>query len=335
MNYLTNYYKNLSEQLQHRAFYLERQVKAINEAMSTYNSIGMSSNRRPTAAADSYVPRTNIPGDYNGDGRVDGADLGLGLGAGQNASTVIGNWGGMYGQPSAPVYAQPSSSGRKNRLSAAGQADGNVSGSGDEGPDLNNDGVVNGADLGLALGSGYDQNTVINNWSSPMYNAGMAAYNATTPSTGKNKLRLAQADDTGSAQSSSTSYAAGPADGPASAGNYPYVAGTDDGPASAGNYPYVAGPADGPASAGNAPYVAAQADNAATQTQNLPPLTDLNGDGVISGSDLGLYMILYNAVPPNFNTPQGAPAPGPGSYTPRTSPSYYTTGRKSTQRRKN
>ena len=62
MNYLTNYYKNLSEQLQHRASYLERQVRAINESMSTYNSMGMSSNRRPTAAADSYVSRTNIPG---------------------------------------------------------------------------------------------------------------------------------------------------------------------------------------------------------------------------------------------------------------------------------
>ena len=33
-----------------------------------------------------------VPGDYNGDGRVDGADLGQALGSGQNASDVVNSW---------------------------------------------------------------------------------------------------------------------------------------------------------------------------------------------------------------------------------------------------
>jgi hypothetical protein len=33
-----------------------------------------------------------VPGDYNGDGRVDGADLGLALGSGQNPSNVVNNF---------------------------------------------------------------------------------------------------------------------------------------------------------------------------------------------------------------------------------------------------
>lgn len=144
MNYLTNYYKNLSEKLQHQVDSLNNQHKMLSEALSSYGSnrtsdetgyapqpfsgqqlgqmLGSGNARGAQAYVNSYAPMqvggqasyrmapapgSNrgrgaasmgdsqggfVPGDYNGDGRVDGADLGLALGSGQNASGVVNNW---------------------------------------------------------------------------------------------------------------------------------------------------------------------------------------------------------------------------------------------------
>jgi hypothetical protein len=285
MNYLTNYYKNLSEQLQARANYLENQVRMINEAMTTYNT-GYGSGRRVAGPADSFArPGQSIPGDYNGDGLVTGADLGLALGQNQAATNVTSNWGGQFGGAYAPVSAQSSSTSR-GRRSVAGEADAFSRPSGGLAGDLNNDGVVNGADLGLQLGGGQNASSVINNWSMGYNQAGPATYR-TTPQINRNRAR----------------GVVGNAEGPAAGSRF-------GSPESAGpgvNYPSVAGDA-GPGV--NYPSVAGDAGSGAPQTQggqggvDLPPLTDLNGDGIINGFDLGLYISTYGAAPPGFGTGQ-------------------------------
>jgi hypothetical protein len=50
------------------------------------------SNRSRGAASMGDSQGGFVPGDYNGDGRVDGADLGQALGSGQNASNIVNNW---------------------------------------------------------------------------------------------------------------------------------------------------------------------------------------------------------------------------------------------------
>lgn len=185
MNYLTNYYKNLSEKLEAEVNALEGQVKLINESMASYAPVnrprgiygyagqgmggqqafsgqqlgqmlgsgnmniandylsqyggGMPSNNMGVAGPAAFRsggpspkarnrPRTatpageegmfggavpsdvgpaggGVPGDYNGDGRVDGADLGMALGQGANTSNVLQNWSLPYSQQG-PAYSQ-------------------------------------------------------------------------------------------------------------------------------------------------------------------------------------------------------------------------------------
>jgi hypothetical protein len=154
MNYLTNYYKNLSEKLQYQVNSLNNQHQMLSEALSSYGSYGRNTVdggvvQQPFSGqqlgqmlgsgnvhgAQNYVnsfsgeynggsPATYrmapsagygrgrgsasmddsqggfLPGDYNGDGRVDGADLGQALGSGQNANSVINSWSAGGGNPS-------------------------------------------------------------------------------------------------------------------------------------------------------------------------------------------------------------------------------------------
>lgn len=112
MDYLTNYYKNLCEKLQHKLNALETTVKHLQEAQSAYTDEeykryygddGMGggvvprptrdiSTQMPTSSTDRYGnpvddvlnnwgPNGGV-GDLNGDGRIDGADLGLALDGG-------------------------------------------------------------------------------------------------------------------------------------------------------------------------------------------------------------------------------------------------------------
>ena len=142
MNYLTNYYKNLSEKLQHQVNSLNNQHQMLSEALVSYGAnrtqdetgyapqpfsgqqlgqmLGSGNARGAQAYVNSYAPMQVggqasyrmapapnrgrgaasmgdsqggfVPGDYNGDGRVDGADLGQALGSGQNASDVVNSW---------------------------------------------------------------------------------------------------------------------------------------------------------------------------------------------------------------------------------------------------
>jgi hypothetical protein len=194
MNYVTNYYKNLSEQLQQR-------VQILSEALASYGNV----NRNPyddgmapqtfngallgqmlgsgnvhgaqnyvnsfsgeynggspaayrMAPAASAPGRTRrpagiddsqggfLPGDYNGDGRVDGADLGLGMGQGQNTTDVLRNWT-PNGQ-----QAFRSTTGRPTR--GRGAVMGDAADSGAFGGDQGNQGGYDGALLGQLLGKG-------------------------------------------------------------------------------------------------------------------------------------------------------------------------------------
>lgn len=154
MNYLTNYYKNLSEQLEHKVRALESQARQLNEAVSTYNVYG-------AGVGDEYG---RIPGDYNGDGKVDGADLGWALANGFNPKPSITGWTPNNRAPAGGGYRSNFRSGKGvNRGSfegtgMGGGADSNIPG------DYNGDGVVDGADLGLGLGAGYGARGTVANW---------------------------------------------------------------------------------------------------------------------------------------------------------------------------
>ena len=110
-----------------------------------------------------------IPGDYNGDGRVDGADLGIALGnygqPGYDFQTTLQNWSPQ--QRSSQITARST---RAPRSSASMEIAGEMDGSSPTGipGDYNGDGRVDGADLGLALGNygqpGYDFQTTLQNW---------------------------------------------------------------------------------------------------------------------------------------------------------------------------
>jgi uncharacterized protein (DUF2141 family) len=196
MNYLTNYYKNLSEKLQHRVNLLENQAKMINEAVST-----MSVYDRGRASTDAFGG-SGVPGDYNGDGVVDGYDLGIALGnygqPGYDFQNTLQNWTQQTGAPAAyrsttrgTGSGRPSNTrdkggsvaskgpnfgmGGNERLVGDGRTNvspyslGGMGGGGGIPGDYNGDGRVDGYDLGIALGNygqpGFDYNSTLQNWS--------------------------------------------------------------------------------------------------------------------------------------------------------------------------
>jgi len=204
MNYITNYYKNLSEQLQAQVNHLEREVRMINEAI-TASTMAPSAQSfaqagRPEATNPGYDPQmlaallaaygqNSSQFDYNRDGVVDGADLGILLGgqAGGNPLTQRSTQVST-GNPATPA----GSLGQGQFVSGAGMRRPTQAGGGRFNPnasigganafanagrptqgggsqftgDLNGDGVVDGADLGLALGgqAGGNYQGVLQNW---------------------------------------------------------------------------------------------------------------------------------------------------------------------------
>jgi hypothetical protein len=106
MNYLTNYYKNLSEQLQHRANQLENEVRMINEAVSS-----MAANRRGAMGMDTGPMR----GGAGSPGAFSGAQLGQLLGSGN--MDAVNQYLGQYGQGGA-YQAGPASMRARSRRGA-------------------------------------------------------------------------------------------------------------------------------------------------------------------------------------------------------------------------
>jgi hypothetical protein len=204
MNYITNYYKNLSEQLQTQVNHLEREVRMINEAIAAGTMApgaqSFAQAGRPEATNPGYDPQmlaallaaygqNSSQFDYNRDGVVDGADLGILLGgqAGGNPLTQRSTQVST-GNPATPA----GSLGQGQFVSGAGMRRPTQAGGGRFNPnasmgganafanagrptqgggsqftgDLNGDGVVDGADLGLALGgqAGGNYQGVLQNW---------------------------------------------------------------------------------------------------------------------------------------------------------------------------
>jgi hypothetical protein len=221
MNYITNYYKNLSEQLQAQVNHLEREVRMINEAIAAGtmapSAQSMAQAGRPEATNPGYDPQmlaallaaygqNSSQFDYNRDGVVDGADLGILLGgqAGGNPltqrstqyGTALGGQsvsgagmrrptqaGGGRFNPNASMgganafanAGRPTQAGggRFNPTASMGGANAFANAGrptqGGGSPftgDINGDGVVDGADLGLALGGqgGGNYQGVLQNW---------------------------------------------------------------------------------------------------------------------------------------------------------------------------
>jgi hypothetical protein len=189
MNYITNYYKNLSEQLQREYNGLQQQVKMLNESLGSYGQAAA----RPRGAF-------GYAGGPGGQQQAfSGQQLGSFLGnvgpggQGMNfANDYLSQYGG--GMPStnfgsagpAAVSSGRPTSNRNRPRGIAGSAEGPAprpnpvasrpTGMGpEEGPvnpgipgDFNGDGRVDGADLGQALGGGANTSSVLQNWSMPM-----------------------------------------------------------------------------------------------------------------------------------------------------------------------
>jgi len=198
MNYITNYYKNLSEQLQAQVNHLEREVRMINEAI-TAGTMAPSAQSfaqagRPEATNPGYDPQmlaallaaygqSSSQFDYNRDGVVDGADLGILLG-GQGGTnplmqrstqygTGLGNQGNQFAGPGTrPTQGGGGFGGGMRPTGNIGGANSfqtqrpTQGGGGFVNGDINGDGVVDGADLGLALGGqgGGNYQGVLQNW---------------------------------------------------------------------------------------------------------------------------------------------------------------------------
>ena len=111
MNYITNYYKNLSEKLQAEVNFMQKEVNMINEAITAGkmapNSQSFAQAGRPQATNPGYDPQmlsalmaaygqSSPQFDYNRDGVVDGADLGILLG-GQGGTNPLTQRSTQYG----------------------------------------------------------------------------------------------------------------------------------------------------------------------------------------------------------------------------------------------
>lgn len=231
MNYITNYYKNLSEQLQAQVNRLEKEVRMINEAMGAATmspgAQSIAQAGRPEATNPGYDPQmlaallaawgqNSSQYDLNGDGVVDGADLGMVLGGqgtvpgmmrstqlstGSQASPAGSLSQGQFVSGAGMRRPTQAGGGRFNNTASLGGANQFASGAGMSRPtqagggrfsntasmggpnafanaarptqggaqftgDLNGDGVVDGADLGLALGgqAGGNYQGVLQNW---------------------------------------------------------------------------------------------------------------------------------------------------------------------------
>lgn len=177
MNYLTNYYKNLASKLESEVNALESEVKMINESMTTYAAMGP---RR--------VSGTMGVGMGGQSQAFSGSQLGQLLAQGNmNAvNQYLGQFGGQYATQSGPAAYSSGGYSANQRRRVAGSAGGPAVNSpmADEeagGPvspipgDYNNDGRVDGADLGMALGQGANTSGVLQNWSTPFNQAGPAA----------------------------------------------------------------------------------------------------------------------------------------------------------------
>lgn len=385
MNYLTNYYKNLSEQLQVKLSNLEAQVQQLNEAPMAYGQDDTGVGNAPFSGAylGQLLGQGNMADVYNylgqyGGGAVpgmsaltqgrrrvssrdvesagggaprggqqfSGAYLGQLLGQGNmNAvNQYLSQFGGaQVAGPALRSANRPTSSGRD--LESAGGGVNPMAG------DYNGDGRVDGADLGLALGGGQNSSSVINNWSAP-YSVGGPAFLRTTPGQqgGQGGVYAGGAETEGptptlggaaggpggGAYGDNRPRGAAPAGGPGGRGakfNAPEYAGggAPRGGAKPRNYiPTLGGQAEGPGSNGSyssTPSGASPTGGDMVRPMDLPPLTDLNGDGRIDGSDLGRYMDIYGYPPPSFQNTNAAPPAGqPGSFTPINIGGYSPSG---------
>ena len=230
MNYITNYYKNLSEKLSDEVRVLENQVKQLHEAYGSYGtapgSLGMGASpafsfapprqqQYPINSILSSWGSQNSQQDLNGDGVVDGMDLGIGLGGGlqsvgnptqmnttgfgtmpsmrtgmAGAGTQRSSFGRGFGQPGAPSMAPgaPSQMGARPQPMSGQFRNPNApqAGGGPVPGDLNGDGVVDGQDLGIALGQGG------NNYQQVLQGWGIPASTSTPSQMGQRRTQMGQ-----------------------------------------------------------------------------------------------------------------------------------------------
>jgi hypothetical protein len=167
MNYLTNYYKNLSEKLQHQVDSLNNQHQMLSEALVSYGA-----NR--TQDETGYAPQP-----------FSGQQLGQMLGSGnvRGAQSYVNSYAPMQvaGQASYRMAPAPGSNRGRGAASMGDSQGGFVPG------DYNGDGRVDGADLGLALGSGQNPSNVVNNFSSGMQVGGYANRSMMGPNRGRGR----------------------------------------------------------------------------------------------------------------------------------------------------
>jgi hypothetical protein len=309
-------------------------MNAVNQYLSQYGANGayqagqaLRSSNRPSANRGGYENAGGGAPRGAGSAAFSGANLGQLLGQGN--MNAVNNYLANYGNNGAYQAGQALRTANRPSSNRGGYEDAG-SGVNPMAGDYNGDGRVDGADLGMALGSGQNSSGVINNWSSPYSAAGPAFLRTTPNSQGGGGVQVgggygeaptpSVAGSAGGAAPRGGSRGrfgvAGPAGNGAPRGGFE-VEGPAGGGAPSSGFG-VAGPAGdaAPTSRFGTPELAGGPGGSGKPT-SLPALTDLNGDGRIDGSDLGLYMIQYGAVPPGYGQQQTQPSFGqPGGYTP-------------------
>jgi len=332
MNYITNYYKNLSEQLQEQVNRLEKEVKMINEAVASYQTMARPaqmggpstlSDRYSVNSGDQYSAevqgvlsswgQSNSPYDYNGDGVVDGVDLGLALGGnfGQGGAAMRSTELGGVGQQTqiggaVPMNTQVTSVGAGRGMRPAGTP-GRIPGSSSLRPSDTVTGQYNRSPRG---GGGQVSTTGVIGTPNTVSGYGrptMAGSPGQSPTGSLNQ------------QNTVTGQYNRPTQGGGGGGGQVSTTGIIGTPNTVSGYgrPTMAG------SPGQSPTGSLNQQNTVTGQYNRPTQGgggssptpgDLNGDGVVDGLDLGLALggqgggdfqsVLQNWGIP---TPQGVP----------------------------
>lgn len=298
MNYLTNYYKNLSEQLQEKVNFLESYLQQINEDLEPGTIVqGYGSSNTSTTTNQNDSPELNSflqawgssdpTYDYNGDGVVDGNDLGIFLSRSLDRSrpsspTRMASTA-LQGTPGLETPSTPAGGSKQMRaLDQPGTAKPPFPGTYSAGAGAQTPRNVTGKPTQKkGPGANLGQETVTGTPSAPRP---------------KSPTQVGYGDEVSNVLTNKINKVESPSDSTSSQ-NFTTKAGGDGG-SIPGDFN-----GDGAANGDDLGLFL----NAMGTTEEDPwwdPMYDLNGDGVVDGEDFRIFNLIINPPPPPTPAPR-------------------------------